>query len=134
MERLEYNNYGGPEVTHLSAFALPNPRAEELVVRVAAASINPMDWKIRNGDMKMMTGSRFPRALGTDFAGTVEAVGSNVSRFKLGDAVCRSCHAAHRGRHSLVCPGQEGWSEARSENLCQRCYGCGRAGRRSYRP
>jgi len=46
--------------------------------RVAAASINPPDWKIRNGDMKMLTGSKFPRAMGTDFAGTVEAVGSKV--------------------------------------------------------
>lgn len=87
MERLEYNNYGGPEVTHLSGFTLGKPSAEDLVVRVAAASINPMDWKIRNGDMKVLTGTRFPRAMGTDFAGTIDAVGSNVSRFKPGDAV-----------------------------------------------
>jgi NADPH:quinone reductase-like Zn-dependent oxidoreductase len=58
-----------------------------LVVRVAAASINPMDWKIRSGDMKMTTGSKFPRAVGQDFAGTVEAVGSKVSDLKPGDAV-----------------------------------------------
>jgi NADPH:quinone reductase-like Zn-dependent oxidoreductase len=87
MERLEYDAYGGPEVVHLSAFALPEPQADELVVRVAAASINPMDWKIRSGDMKMMTGSKFPRAMGQDFAGTVEAIGSKVSDLKPGDAV-----------------------------------------------
>jgi len=87
MERLEYDAYGGPEVVHLSAFALREPQADELVVRVAAASINPMDWKIRSGDMKMMTGSKFPRATGQDFAGTVEAVGSKVSALKPGDAV-----------------------------------------------
>ena len=87
MERLEYDSYGGPEVVHLSAFALREPQADELVVRVAAASINPMDWKIRSGAMKMMTGSSFPRAMGQDFAGTVEAVGSKVSDLKPGDAV-----------------------------------------------
>jgi len=87
MERLEYDRYGGPELVHLAAFTLPDPQANELVVRVKAASINPLDWKIRNGDMKMLIGSKFPRAMGTDFAGTVEAVGSKVSDLMPGDAV-----------------------------------------------
>ena len=58
-----------------------------MLLRVAAASIVLLDWKIRNGAMKMPTGSKFPRAMGTDFAGTVEAVGSTVSDLKPGDAV-----------------------------------------------
>lgn len=87
MERLEYDSYGGPDLVHMSSFTLSAPQAGEVVVRVAAASINPMDWKIRNGDVKVMTGSKFPRALGTDFAGTVESVGPNVTRFKPGDEV-----------------------------------------------
>jgi NADPH:quinone reductase-like Zn-dependent oxidoreductase len=87
MERLEYNRYGGPEQVKLSRFTLADPDAGDVVVRVAASSINPMDWKIRSGDMKWMTGFRFPRAMGTDFAGTVTAVGANVLRFKPGDAV-----------------------------------------------
>jgi NADPH:quinone reductase-like Zn-dependent oxidoreductase len=87
MERLQYDQYGGPEVMHLAAFTLRPPGADEVLVQVAAASINPVDWKARNGDLKMLVGSKFPRAMGTDFAGTVEAVGSEVSRFKPGDAV-----------------------------------------------
>jgi NADPH:quinone reductase-like Zn-dependent oxidoreductase len=87
MERLEYDRYGGPELVHLAAFTLAAPKANEVVVRVVAASINPMDWKIRSGAMKIVTGSKFPRALGTDFAGTVEAVGAKVSDLKPGDAV-----------------------------------------------
>lgn len=97
MERLEYDRYGGPELVHLAAFTLPEPRAHEVRVRVAVASINPLDWKIRNGDLKMLTGSAFPRAMGTDFAGTVEAVGSTVSNLKPGDAVV--------GTVSMKCSG-----------------------------
>jgi NADPH:quinone reductase-like Zn-dependent oxidoreductase len=87
MERLEYDRYGGPELVHLASFTLPQPRANEVVVRVAAASINPVDWKIRGGDMKILTGSKFPRAMGSDFAGTVEAVGPQVADLLPGDAV-----------------------------------------------
>jgi NADPH:quinone reductase-like Zn-dependent oxidoreductase len=87
MQRLEYNAYGGPDVVHLTSFTLPPPAPEEVVIRVYAASINPVDWKIRSGDMKIMTGSKFPRGMGTDFSGTVESVGSKVSRFNPGDHV-----------------------------------------------
>ena len=57
MERLEYNSYGRPEVVHLGSFTLPEPQADELIVRVAADSINTMDWKIRSRDRKMFIGS-----------------------------------------------------------------------------
>ena len=52
-----------------------------------AAPANPMDWKVRNGDTKLMTGRRFPRGMGHDFAGIVEGVGEGVTRFHVGDAV-----------------------------------------------
>lgn len=80
MERLEYDRYGGPEIVHLAAFTLPEPQSDKVLVCVTAASIIPLDWKIRNGDMKMFTGSKFPLAMGTDFAGTVEAV---ARRFRI---------------------------------------------------
>lgn len=66
MERLEYDRFDGPEVVHLSIFALADPQPDEVVVRVKAASVNPIDWKIRSGDTKMMTGSKLPREMGTD--------------------------------------------------------------------
>lgn len=87
MERLEYDHYGGPGVVRVRAFELLEPLADELLVRVAAASINPVDWKIRSGAMKIITGWNFPRAMGTDFAGIVEAVGANISDLEPGDAV-----------------------------------------------
>lgn len=52
-----------------------------------AASANPMDWKIRDGLMEMVTGRTLPRGFGTDFAGVVEAVGEGVTRLRVGDAV-----------------------------------------------
>jgi NADPH:quinone reductase-like Zn-dependent oxidoreductase len=90
MRRIQYNRYGGPEVMELSDFEIAPPRNHEVLVRVAAASINPFDWKLRQGDMKMLVGSKFPRAMGSDFSGTVEGVGSKVTRFAPGDDVVGS--------------------------------------------
>ena len=87
MKRVQYHRYGGPEVLRLEEFSLAAPGYGQLRVRVRAAAANPMDWKIRRGEMKMMTGRRFPRGLGHDFAGVVEAVGPNVTRYKVGDEV-----------------------------------------------
>lgn len=97
MERIEYDRYGGPEVMLLRRFTLRKLKPDEVTVRVSAASINPMDWKIRNGGMRLITGFRFPRAMGTDFAGTVTAVGSAVSRFQLGDPVLGTVSMKHSG-------------------------------------
>jgi NADPH:quinone reductase-like Zn-dependent oxidoreductase len=87
MRRIQYRHYGGPEELRLEACGQSVPGQDEIRVCVKAASANPMDWKIRSGMMKMMTGSHFPRGVGTDFAGIVEAVGPAVTRFKVGDAV-----------------------------------------------
>jgi NADPH:quinone reductase-like Zn-dependent oxidoreductase len=87
MKRVQYHRYGGPEVLRLEEFALAAPGRGQIRVRIRAAAANPMDWKIRNGELKMMTGRKFPRGLGHDFAGVVEAVGPKVTRFKIGDEV-----------------------------------------------
>jgi NADPH:quinone reductase-like Zn-dependent oxidoreductase len=87
VKRIQYHRYGGPEVLRVEEFALAAPGRGQICVRIRAAAANPMDWKIRNGEMKMMTGRKFPRGLGHDFAGVVEAVGPNVTRFKVGDEV-----------------------------------------------
>ncbi len=87
MKRVQYHRYGGPEVLHLEEFELGTPGNGQIRVRIKAAAANPMDWKIRKGEMKMLTGRKFPRGLGHDFAGIVEAVGPKVTRFKIGDSV-----------------------------------------------
>ncbi|MEV6350109.1 NADP-dependent oxidoreductase [Actinoplanes sp. NPDC051851] len=87
MKRIQYHEYGGPEVMRLEDFQPAAPGAGEILVRVRAAGANPMDIGIRAGRLKYVTGRRFPRALGYDFAGVVEAAGPGVTRVRAGDEV-----------------------------------------------
>jgi NADPH:quinone reductase-like Zn-dependent oxidoreductase len=87
LKRIQYRKYGGPETMQLEDFELPSPNKGEVAVGVKFAAINPIDWKVRNGYLKMVTGRAFPRAMGSDFSGTVISVGSGVTRVKPGDAV-----------------------------------------------
>jgi len=65
----------------------PEPGSGDLLVRVRAASVNPLDYKIRSGGVKVMIQYSFPLILGNDLAGDVEAVGPGVTKFKVGDAI-----------------------------------------------
>ncbi|MPY59659.1 NAD(P)-dependent alcohol dehydrogenase [Streptomyces spongiae] len=87
MRRIQYDTYGGPETMRLEEFQLPAPANGEVTVTVRAMSVNPIDWKLRQGELKMMTGRSFPRAMGSDFSGIVSAVGPGVTRFEVGDEV-----------------------------------------------
>lgn len=87
MKRIQYDKYGGPELMRIDDFELPAPGKNEVAVRIKFAAINPIDWKVRNGHLKMVTGKIFPRAMGSDLSGTVIAVGSGVTRFRPGDDV-----------------------------------------------
>ena len=75
MKRIQYYSYGGPETMKLEAFELKAPGTGEVAVKVKFAAINPIDWKLRKGLMKIVTGNVFPRAMGMDFSGTVISVG-----------------------------------------------------------
>lgn len=87
MKRLQYHRYGGPDVLRLEDFEPARPGRDEVLVRVKAAAANALDWKMRNGEMRLLTGRAFPRGFGNDFAGVVEAIGAGVTRLRVGDAV-----------------------------------------------
>ncbi len=87
MKRVQYLHYGAPEELRLDEVRPPDAGKGQIRVQVRAASANPMDWKIRRGEMKALSGFRFPRGLGHDFAGVVDAVGPGVERLKVGDEV-----------------------------------------------
>ena len=80
-------SYGGPGVLVYEDAPRPLPSDGEVLVRVHAAGVNPVDWKIREGHLKDMLHHTFPLVLGWDVSGVVEALGANVSRLRVGDEV-----------------------------------------------
>jgi len=78
--------YGGPGVMRLGELPDPSPGAGEVLVAVKAASVNPVDWKVRNSGNRLVSG-RPPKVLGTDFSGLVAALGAGVSGIAVGSAV-----------------------------------------------
>jgi NADPH:quinone reductase-like Zn-dependent oxidoreductase len=85
---VQYNMYGGPEVLHLCAIAPPKPGPGEAVVEVAAASVNPIDWKVRSGMLQKFFPITFPATTGRDGAGTVIAAAPEVDASLIGARVC----------------------------------------------
>jgi NADPH:quinone reductase-like Zn-dependent oxidoreductase len=79
--------YGGLDVLELTDVPVPEAGPNGVLVRVHASSVNPMDWKLRQGLMSALWSLRFPVIWGCDFSGVVEQVGSSVTLFKPGDAV-----------------------------------------------
>jgi len=92
MQAVVYRCYGSPGVLNVEEVEKPTPNENQVLVKVHAASINPLEWHYMEGKpyfMRAMSGIGLPEdpALGVDFSGTVEAVGQKVTRFKVGDAV-----------------------------------------------
>src|SRR5262250_5345 len=92
MKAMVYCDYGSPDVLKLVDIEKPVPNDNQLLIKVRAASVNPLDWHYMRGTpyfMRIQAGLRKPKVirLGVDFAGTVEAVGRAVKRFKPGDEV-----------------------------------------------
>jgi NADPH:quinone reductase-like Zn-dependent oxidoreductase len=87
MKAVRIHSYGGPEVLALEEMPRPEPGNGEVLVRVHAASVNPVDWKVREGYLREMLPHRMPLVMGWDASGTVEATGPGVTRFKVGDEV-----------------------------------------------
>jgi NADPH:quinone reductase-like Zn-dependent oxidoreductase len=79
--------YGGAEASCYGDFPDPAAGIDQLLVEVKAVSINPVDFKVKRGDLKFLSGSKFPRIFGSDFAGIVKTSGSDVIKFKPGDLV-----------------------------------------------
>jgi len=85
MKAVVFNKYGGNEVVDIKDMPMPSCGPEEVLVKVHAASVNPVDWKIRSGMIRIVTGGRFPKILGRECAGEVVAIGSKVTKLKTGD-------------------------------------------------
>ncbi|MDX2411359.1 MAG: NAD(P)-dependent alcohol dehydrogenase [Woeseiaceae bacterium] len=92
MKAIVHSCYGSPDVLRFEDIEKPTPADDQVLVKVAAAAVNPLDWHFMRGTpyfVRLLTGLGAPDNLGVgvDFAGTVEAVGARVTRFKPGDEV-----------------------------------------------
>jgi NADPH:quinone reductase-like Zn-dependent oxidoreductase len=92
MKAVTRRTYGGPDELAFESVPVPEPGADELLVRVRAASLNMADWHLMTGEpwlVRPTLGLRRPRTatFGSDVAGVVEAVGSDVTGFSVGDRV-----------------------------------------------
>ncbi|EHQ31094.1 NADP-dependent oxidoreductase [Mucilaginibacter paludis] len=90
MKAIQFTGYGNSDVIKLSEVEKPAPKANEVLIRVAATTVNPMEIKVRSGFFKNQIPINFPYTPGADAAGTVEAIGNEVSRIKVGDKVFAS--------------------------------------------
>ncbi|HEY3611197.1 MAG TPA: NADP-dependent oxidoreductase [Pseudonocardiaceae bacterium] len=87
MKAMRIDTYGGPEVLHEAEVDTPEPGPGQLRIRVRTVGVNPFDAKVRSGGMAAMVNTPLPATLGLEVAGTVDAVGSGVSGFAVGDDV-----------------------------------------------
>jgi NADPH:quinone reductase-like Zn-dependent oxidoreductase len=92
MQAVVFRQYGPPDVLRVEAVAKPAPTPDELLIKVRAAAINPLDWHRMRGTpyiLRLQAGIGAPKLdrIGVDFSGTVEAVGQRVRKFKVGDAI-----------------------------------------------
>lgn len=79
--------YGGADVSQYGDYPDPSVAGNQVLVEVKAVSINPVDFKVKRGDLKFLSGRKFPRIFGSDFSGIVKEAGTNAEKFKPGDRV-----------------------------------------------
>jgi NADPH:quinone reductase-like Zn-dependent oxidoreductase len=111
MKAAVYEKYGPPEVVELRDVAKPTPKANEILIKIHATTVNSGDWRVRSMDVptgfgllaRLALGITKPRQpiLGAELAGVVEAIGTRVTQFKVGDPVfaltiSMGCHAEYR--------------------------------------
>jgi NADPH:quinone reductase-like Zn-dependent oxidoreductase len=100
MKAVRIHAYGGPEVLVFEDAPRPKPGKGEVLVRIHAAGVNPVDWKVREGYAKDRLHHKLPLILGWDVAGVVEAAGRGVKRFKPGDEVFSRPDGARDGAYA----------------------------------
>jgi NADPH:quinone reductase-like Zn-dependent oxidoreductase len=97
-----FKDYGGPEVQAFVDLPLPAPAADQLLVAVRAAGVNPVDWKLRSGFLRAVRSLELPAVFGSEVAGVVAQVGEGVDGFAVGDEVFGSPVAGGYAEYTLL--------------------------------
>jgi NADPH:quinone reductase-like Zn-dependent oxidoreductase len=100
MKAIAIRGYGSADVLQYEDLPTPKIKSDQLLVKVHAASVNPVDWKIRQGMLQLITGYAFPKILGFDLSGEVVEVGSAVTLFKPGDLIYACLSVAFGGAYA----------------------------------
>ncbi len=99
MKAVMIKEYGDASVLNYTGVKRPEPKADEVLVKVHVAAVNPVDWKMRDG-LGEMFGLKLPIILGCEIAGTIEDVGADVKKFKTGDEVFGYISLARNGGYA----------------------------------
>ncbi len=99
---ISYDRYGPPDVLGVVEVDVPTPASGQVLVRVHAATVNPLDLKLRRGDMAGGRPARFPVVPGLDAAGIVEAVGAENAGYEIGDEVFGSTATGGYAEYALM--------------------------------
>jgi NADPH:quinone reductase-like Zn-dependent oxidoreductase len=100
MKAIVVREYGGPEVLKYEDAPRPLPKEDQILVRVIAAGVNPVDASIRSGKYAKFLGTTLPLIPGGDIAGTVEKTGAKVTKFKEGDPICAYISLKNNGGYA----------------------------------
>jgi NADPH:quinone reductase-like Zn-dependent oxidoreductase len=87
MRAVRIHKYGNQDVLVMDEMPVPKAEKDEIIVRVKSAGVNPVDWKVREGFLKDRVPHKLPLTLGWDVAGVVTEIGSNVTKFQVGDKI-----------------------------------------------
>jgi NADPH:quinone reductase-like Zn-dependent oxidoreductase len=123
MKAMVFEKYGDVDVLQIKEIETPQPSADEVLIKVFATSVNPVDWKIRKGVVRLFFPTKkFPRIVGFDVSGEIAGTGAGVTRFKPGDRVyglldlIKDCANAEyvvtKAEYLSIIPAKLGYSEA----------------------
>ena len=108
MKAVRFHTYGAPDVLVYEDVPKPEPAAGEVLVKVHATSVNPIDWKVRAGQLRGFRDYPLPFILGWDVSGVIESAGAGVTGFKAGDEVYGRPDIARSGAYAAYVAVKEG--------------------------
>ena len=117
MKAIVLHEYGSPEVLKYEDVPRPEPKEDQILVRVIAAGVNPVDGMIRSGMFAKDEKTAFPRILGADIAGVVEKSGSKITKFKAGDAVYAYISLENEGGYAEYALAMENEASPKPKSL-----------------